>query len=106
KENHFLPSISGNDVVWVVKNHKGQEILSYFTKEDKVILLTVALNLEYACEGVYEFDFIYYPSPQARGRKIFDIYKGSHQWMWNDGVLDEYECCHVDKQLEQQWKDE
>ncbi|MDZ7548236.1 hypothetical protein GNF67_16035, partial [Clostridium perfringens] len=36
-KNHFLASVYGNNVVWVLKNSKSEEILSYFTLKNKII---------------------------------------------------------------------
>jgi hypothetical protein len=70
KEKHFLASVSGNDVVWVLQNYKKEEILAYFTLRNIVIHCTTKILLSEICSGVYELHFKYFSSPQKRGEYI------------------------------------
>ncbi len=101
---HFLPSVSGNDVVWVVKNHLGQEILSYFTKENRIIRIINEMTIDEVCQGKCELYFQYYTSPQKRGCYLLKLYNGKKKDMFHDGVMDEYQLCHMSKELEEEMK--
>jgi hypothetical protein len=77
KENHFLASISGNNVVWVLQNNNGEEILSYFTSRDVVVKCTTKTLIQEICGESLELAFKYYISPQQRGMYIFKLNGGS-----------------------------
>lgn len=104
KEYHFLPHISGNDVVWVAINSKGKEILSYFTKDDKLCLIANKKSIEDVCDGVYKIFFKYYCSRELRGKYLFEEYQGDTYQMWRDGVIDEYQLCSITKKQEEEWR--
>ena len=37
KENRFLPSVSGNDVLWKCSSRENQHFLEYYTKSGKTV---------------------------------------------------------------------
>ena len=93
KDNHFLASISENDVVWVLQNSKKEEIISYFTYKDIIIRCTYKTLLSEICDEVYELHFKYYSSPSKRGEYIEKINDNSQYNMWHDGWIEEYKLC-------------
>ena len=93
KEKHFLASVSGNDVVWVLQNFRKEEILSYFTLKDIVVHCTTKALLSEIYNGVYKLHFIYFSSPQKRGEYIEKINGNSQYNMWHEGWLEEYKLC-------------
>lgn len=93
KENRFLASVSGNDVVWVLKNTKDEEILSYFTLEDKVIKRTEKESIQEICDGVNELHFKYYCSRRKRAEYIEKHHGNSPCDMWHDDWIEEYNLC-------------
>lgn len=92
-ENHFLASIHGNDVVWVMKNAKGKEILAYYTKKNKVIHCTDQKTLAEICGDTPELHFLYYSSRKARGDYIKKVNDNNMYMIWHDGWQEEYELC-------------
>lgn len=96
KENHFLASISGNNVVWVLINSKGEEILSYYTLKDTVIKCTSKSDLKDICAGKYELHFRYYTSLKKRREYISSLNQGSQYLMYRNGWFEEYKMCMGD----------
>lgn len=92
-KNHFLAQVSGNDVVWVLINAIGEEILSYFTHKNKIIKCNTDMSIEQICKGKYTLHFKYYSSPERRGEYIYKINSGNEYNMWHDGWLEEYKLC-------------
>ncbi len=92
-ENHFLASVSGNDVVWVLQNSKKEEILSFYTLKDIVVHCTTKTSILDICEGNYNLHFKYYSSPAKRGDYIERINDNSQYNMWRDGWIEEYKLC-------------
>lgn len=93
KENRFLASVWGNDVVWVLENSRKEEILSYFTINDAVIRCTAKNTLREICGGVYELHFRYYSSRKKRGEHIEKVNGHDQYTIWKDGWLEEYKIC-------------
>ena len=89
----FLPSISGNNVVWVLENVKEWEILSYFTLKDKILKCSTLMTLEEICGTDKTLHFKYYTSPLARKEYILKINNGSRYNIWHDGWDEEYILC-------------
>lgn len=92
-KNQFLAQVSGYNVVWVLSNHKGEEIVSYFTLKNKIIKCNKAMNIEQICNGKYELHFKYFSSPEKRGEFIYKINNGSEYNIWHEGWLEEYKLC-------------
>ena len=93
KEKRFLASVSGNDVVWVLKNYQKEEILSYFTLRNIVVHCTTKTLLSEICSGINELHFQYFSSPKKRGEYIEQINGSSQYNMWHDGWIEEYNLC-------------
>ena len=93
KEKRFLASVSGNDVVWGLENHKKEEVLSYFTLKDIVVHCTTKTLLSEICSGVDELCFRYVASPKKRGEYIEQINGNSQYNIWHEGWIEEYKLC-------------
>ena len=93
KEKHFLASVSGNNVVWVLVNTQGIEVLSYFTLTGKVIHYMNKCRLDDICNGDNRLHFKYFSSPQKRGEYILKVNDNSTYNIWHDGWLEEYKLC-------------
>lgn len=78
-KNNFLASVSGNNVVWVLKNSEDEEILSYFTLQNKTIKCNTNMTIDEICNGNYTLHFKYYTSPEKRGEYIYKI-NGSSEY--------------------------
>lgn len=64
KNDHYLPSISGNNVVWVLQNENYSCIFSYFTKTEKISMELPEKSLKYICQNSNKLKFEYYSSPK------------------------------------------
>ncbi|MDQ0360692.1 DUF6966 domain-containing protein [Breznakia pachnodae] len=93
KEHHFLASISGNNVVWVLYNHLHKEILSYYTKVDKVIRIMNKHSIDEVCEGEYTLHFRYITSPKVRKEQLMESYNYKMREMYINGLKEELELC-------------
>lgn len=93
KEHHFLASVSGNNVVWVVYNHLHKEVLSYYTKADKVIRIMNKHSIDEVCEGEYTLHFRYITSPKVRKEQLMESYNYKMREMYIDGLGEELELC-------------
>ena len=63
QNNGFFAYVSGNNVVWVLKAGDDRCILAYYTKSDRVSLLTDKLKLAEVCKiGKLNFDYCSSPS--------------------------------------------
>lgn len=93
KKDHFIASVAGNNVVWVLINTEKTEILTYFTFIDKVIKCSNKLTLKDICGNSNSLHFKYYTSPQKRGEYILKVNNESEYNIWHDGWLEEYKLC-------------
>lgn len=48
-----IDRVYGNNVVWVLKNSEGEEILSYFTLKNKIIKGNTYITINEICNGNY-----------------------------------------------------
>lgn len=104
KERHFLPNISGNNVVWLLMNNNGEEIFSYFTLNDALIKISSNNSAKQICGDSNTLHFRYYVSPVARGKQLFINHQGDMYSMWQCGAIEEYQYCNVTKELEREWR--
>jgi hypothetical protein len=93
KAHHFLANVSGNNVVWVVYNHLHKEVLSYYTKTDKVIRIMNKHIIDEVCEGEYTLHFRYIVSPKVRKEQLMESYNYKMREMYIDGLGEELELC-------------
>lgn len=70
KEDHFFACVSGNDVVWVMENADGEEILAYYTKADRVVCRSEKAAVAQICSGSRKLHFKYYSSRKNRRTAI------------------------------------
>lgn len=103
-EKNFLPHVSGSNVVWLLTNTMGNEISSYFVLKKSLVRISTGDSVKQICGSSNALHFRYYTSPAARGKELFQSYKGDTYSMWRDGVMEEYQHCEVTKELEQEWK--
>lgn len=93
KEKHFLPHVSGNDVVWVLLNNNGNEIFALYVLKDVVVRISPKDTVKQICQDSNTLHFRYYISPKERGQWLLGLYKGDMYSMWRDGVMEEYKHC-------------
>lgn len=93
KAHHFLANVSGNNVVWVVYNHLHKEVLSYYTKADKVIRIMNKHIIDEVSEGEYTLHFRYIVSPKVRKEQLMESYNYKMREMYIDGLGEELELC-------------
>lgn len=60
KEDKYLPNISGNNVVWVLKNSEYPCIFSYLTFDDKLIKNIEEESLTLICKNDKNLTFKYF----------------------------------------------
>lgn len=92
KEKYF-PSISGNNVVWVLTTQEYFCVFSYFTKTNKISMGFSEKKLINICKTSSDMKFKYYTNPLTWKEKIVSEYKGDTYSMWRDGWLEEYKYC-------------
>lgn len=61
KENRFLPSVSGNDVLWKCSSRENQHFLEYYTKSGKTVFhIPENTPLSEICGDEMRLHFSYY----------------------------------------------
>ena len=93
KRLRYFPSVSGNNVVWVMKNSTFPCIFSYFTFDDYFspgLAETSICNID---DGTHRFELRYYSSPEKWKKQIIDLYDGNLHDLYHDGWLAEIEHC-------------
>ena len=93
KKDNYFPSVSGNNVVWVLTNKHYSCIFSYFTKEDKVRMGLVEKYLKTICKDSQKLILKYYSSPQKWKETIYRMYNNDEFALWKDGWLEEVKYC-------------
>lgn len=93
KKDNYLPSVSGNNVVWVLTNKHYSCIFSYFTKTDKVFMGLVEQYLKNICKDYKKLTFKYYSSPQKWKETIYRMYNNDEYTLWRDGWHEEVKYC-------------
>lgn len=93
KKDNYFPSISGNNVVWVLTTKHYDCIFSYFTRTDKISEGLSEKSMKNICGSSYEVYLKYYTSPIRWKEKIQLMYDGDTYTMWRDGWLKELEYC-------------
>ena len=89
----YLPSIAGNNVVWVLSSKEYFCIFSYFTRTGKRNDGLVEKRLSEICKNSNELMFKYMHSPERWKNCIVNWYKGDTYTMWRDGWLEELKYC-------------
>lgn len=93
KNDNYLPTVSGNNVVWVLTNEEYNCIFSYFTKTDKFSMGLTEKFLKSICKNSNKLTFKYYSSPQRWKESIYRIYNNDEYAMWRDGWTEEIKYC-------------
>lgn len=93
KKDKYFPSISGNNVVWVLTNKHYSCIFSYFTKTDKFSMGLAEKSLKIICKDSKELTLRYYASPQKWKECIYQMYNNDTHSMWKDGWSEEIKYC-------------
>lgn len=74
KAKHYFPNISGNNVVWVLTTEQNVCILSYFTKTDKLSMVSSEKSLKKLCGSSGRFYLRYFSSPLKWKKEILAGY--------------------------------
>lgn len=93
KKDNYFPSVSGNNVVWVLTNEHYSCVFSYFTKTDKFSMGLTEKLLKNICIESNRLKFKYYSSPQRWKESIYRMYNNDEYTMWKDGWGEEIEYC-------------
>lgn len=93
KRDKYLPSVSGNNVVWVLTNEHYSCVFSYFTKTDKFSMGLTEKLLKNICTESNILKFKYYSSPQRWKESIYRMYNNDEYAMRRDGWGEEIEYC-------------
>jgi len=92
-EEQYMPTIAGNNVVWVLHNGNYKDIVSYFSLTGKIFEGLTEKSLSEICKEDKMLKFRYYPSPERRKEYIENLYHGDMHAIWHDGWDDEYKYC-------------
>lgn len=98
----YFPSISGNNVVWVLTTKECFCIFSYFTRTNKFSMGLSEKQLKNILKCSSDMFFKYYTNPLKWREKIFSMYQGDTYSMWRDGWLDEYKYCDYVMSMEKE----
>ena len=93
KNDNYFPSVSGNNVVWVLTAKDFDCIFSYYTKMDKFFAGLSEKSLMKICGSFGEVNLHYYSNPISWKEKIELMYAGNTYTMWRDGWLEELKYC-------------
>lgn len=95
KNDNYLPSVSGNNVVWVMTNEHYSCIFSYFTKTDKFSMGLEEKSLKAICKDSDKLMFKYYSSPRKWKESIYRMYDNNEYTMYRDGWDNEIKYCDI-----------
>ncbi len=104
KKDRYFPSVSGNNVVWVLTNENYVCIFSYFTKTDKFFMGLAEKNLKTICKDSNKLKFKYYSSPQRWKESIYRMYNNDRYTMLIDGWGEEIKYCDFLMNLKNHWR--
>lgn len=93
KKDKYFPSVSGNNVVWVLTTSKTFCIFSYFTLREKFSTGLTEKKLQKICDSSDEVYLRYYSNPKRWKEKIYSMYNGDEYTMWRDGWMEEIKYC-------------
>lgn len=93
KEKRYFPSVSGNNVVWVLTAKHYECIFSYFTKTEKLSMGLSEKCLRKIGGNSFEVYLRYYSSPERWKAKIQKMYHDDGYSMWRDGWVEELKYC-------------
>ena len=93
KKDSYFPSVSENNVVWVLTNARYSCIFSYYTRTDKFSMGLVEKYLKTICKDSEKMTFKYFSSPQRWKESIYRMYNNDEYTIWRDGWRDEIKYC-------------
>lgn len=93
KEGGYFPSISGNNVVWVLTAEGCDCIFSYFTRTDKFSEGLTEKSMKKICQNSNKVHLKYYTSPEKWKEKIQEMYQGDMYSIYKDGWSEELKYC-------------
>lgn len=91
--DRYIPSVSGNNVVWVLASNSCKCIFSFFTRTNKIRMGIVEKRLSVICRNNNQLLFRYFSSPIKWKEYIRKMYDDDSYTMWRDGWLDELGYC-------------
>ena len=86
KNDNYFPSVSGNNVVWVLGNDRHNCIFSYYTKTDKVFERLPEKLMRNICPDSDKLKFKYYCSPQRWKDSICRMYNDAENLAWKEEI--------------------
>lgn len=105
----YIPSIQGNDVVWVLR-YNGSDLLTYQTKEEKFFSRLahdqerIVAYMKANQEKNICIVFRYYYSKMKRAFSIYRDHSGSKSQMRINDFLSEYRSYNIPSELEKTWE--
>lgn len=91
--DRYLPSVAGNNVVWVLGSDEAFCIFSYFTRTGKMNPGLSKRKLSEICKNGDKLIFKYFSSPMRWKKCIERSYNGDGHAMYKDGWLEELKYC-------------
>ncbi|MCD7893830.1 MAG: hypothetical protein LUG60_09035 [Erysipelotrichaceae bacterium] len=101
--NHGIWTLTCDNTDIVSWNTEDNQMLSCMPLNGGVQSEAYLLNIQYFM-NVKEIHFKYYSSPLKRAEYLFKKYKGNKMLMQYNGYIHEYLAYHVDKKVEESWK--
>ena len=103
-KDNYLPKISGNNAVWVLRSSEYNCIFSYFTKTSKMSpgLSEKSLSKLFSdrIDSIVRLELKYYATPLKWKEHIYEMYEGNEYEMWRDGWIEEIQYCDYVMSLE------
>lgn len=94
KNNGYFPSLSGNNVVWVLTTEGCNCIFSYFTRTDKLSMGLSEKSIKKICQNSNKVHLKYYSSPERWKEKIEEMHNEGADSMYEDSWFDELRYCN------------
>lgn len=98
KKDNYFPSVSGNNVVWVLTDNSKDCftcIFSYFTKTDKFSGRLSEKYLKNICNDSKKLMFKYYSSPQRWKESICRMFGNDECTLRKEEWMDEIKYCDL-----------
>ena len=93
KKDHYFPSISNNNAVWVLANEDIDCIFSYFTKTGKFSMGLAEKSLKNICKRSNILHLHFYSNPQKWKERICQLYNNNEYLLWKEGWMEEIKYC-------------
>ncbi|MGM0509446.1 MAG: hypothetical protein ACQERZ_09875 [Fusobacteriota bacterium] len=100
----YLPSVDGDDVVWVLTNNN-EELLSYVTKTKDIYscFINSIPNVGNRLKKNNIIHLKYFSSRIKRAERLFKKHDGKKFHIWHEGYMKEYESYNIKTELEEVW---